>query len=72
MNDLSTMRLLGLRRNDGSVVAPQDTYDGGSWRPSNLPQAALMPVGETLHRLMQLNGVPRAGLDAVLAELQGR
>jgi hypothetical protein len=46
--------------------------DGGSWRPSNLAQAALMPVGETLHRLMQLNGVPRADLDAVLAELQGR
>jgi hypothetical protein len=71
MNDLSDARVLGLRQADGTVISPQGTWDDTGWRPSNLPQAALTPVGETLHDLLELDGLPRADLDAVLRELQG-
>jgi hypothetical protein len=73
MNDLSGARLLGFRQSDGTVSAPQDTWgDGGSgWRPGNLPQGALMTVGETLNRLMELDTVSQGDLVGVVTELRG-
>lgn len=71
MRDLGDMRLLGGRQDDGSVTATWDTVRGGAWKPSTLVLVALMPVAETLHRLMELDRIPSEELDAVLAELRG-
>jgi hypothetical protein len=72
MEDLSDARLLGLLQNDGSVVAPSATFGGTGWRPSNLLQASLTPLGKKLHDLMGLGQLARDELDAVLAELEGQ
>jgi len=72
MDDLRDARLLGVRQNDGSVTAPGATYGGGSGLTlSNVGSAAPMVVGATLYRLMELDAIPPADLDAVLAELRG-
>jgi hypothetical protein len=71
LDDLGSARLLGLRQTDGSVIAPAQAWNPNNWSKTNLAQAALMPVGERLWRLMELNEIPRADLDAVLSELRG-
>jgi len=73
MDDLSDARLLGVRQNDGSVTMPGATYGSDSgWKLSNLGSAAPTVIGETLHRLMDLDAIPPADLDAILAELRVR
>jgi hypothetical protein len=73
LNDLSEVtRVLGLRQDDGTVIAPQDAWGDGGWLMRHFVQVALTPVGDTLHRLMELDKLPPADLDSVLAELSGQ
>jgi hypothetical protein len=72
MNDLGDARLIGLRQNDGTVTPAQETWGGGgAGRMSDVVRLAPTRVGETLHRLMELDHLPRADLEGVLAELRG-
>lgn len=71
MDDVSDERLLGIRQNNGTATPPDATFGGSGWKPGNVGSAAPMVVGETLHRLMDLDAIPDADLDAVLAELRG-
>lgn len=70
LDDLADIGLLGGRQDDGSVTATWGT-ELGDWRPSTLMRAALRPVGETLHRLMELERTPADELDSVLRALPG-
>lgn len=74
LNDMSDMRLVGIRQNDGSVAPPFSTYgSAGGWVPSTLIRADLMPVGRTLHELLEPQEViPREELDDVFGQLVRR
>jgi hypothetical protein len=71
LDDLSAARLLGLRQTDGSVIAPTEAWSPSNWSKAKLAQAALMPVGDRLWRLMELHQLPSADVDAVLTDLRG-
>ncbi len=71
MNDLTSRGLLGLRDEGGRITTGIETWGGDRWRLSILPQAALMPVGTTLYRLMELQTVPGADQDDLLGKLRG-
>lgn len=74
LNDLTNARLLGVREDGAYVTPPSSGRVGGgasAWHPTHLRDAALMPLGETLHCLMALDEMPAADVEVILSALRG-
>jgi len=76
MDDLLSAGLLGVIRANGTVGAPDPSIAGiadvGSFRGADLTSMRLTAMGETLHKLMDLDLVPTEDLDSVLEAARGR
>lgn len=72
MNDLADSGLLGVRHDNGQARPLRDLIQSISgFTPQLVQGAVLLPIGETLHRLMQLDEVPDAELEEILAAIRG-
>jgi hypothetical protein len=71
LTELAQAGVIGVRQEDGSVVAPQGTYGGGDLRSLRFLDLALTSVGNDIYRLMRLDRIPRKDLIDVYEELGG-
>lgn len=75
MEDLASLGLVGVERKDGTMGAPDPTWDGiadaGTLKRASLTEIHLTPLGATLHRLMVLDDIPTEETDEIVPELRG-
>lgn len=68
--ELCTMGLAGIGQDDGTVVSPAATYGGGSWQHGDLSSARLTAMGQRMHSLLGLAGMPSDDRAAVTRGLR--
>ena len=75
MEDLNTLRLVGVERKDGTMGSPDPTWNGiadvGTLKRASLIDIHLTSLGEMLHRLMALEDIPTDETDEIIPELRG-
>jgi len=76
MEDLKSLGLIGVERKDGTLGrSPDPTWaalaDIGTLAQASLTDIKPTTLGETLHRLMALDGIPTDETDEIIPELRG-
>jgi hypothetical protein len=72
MDDLASMSLIGVATNDEDALPPSAIFAStGGFGTTDLDTVRLTTIGQTLHRLMGLDGIPAPELSEVLRSIRG-